>query len=629
MMEDTGRTSGGFEVPEGSSYALSFPHVDTTETPNPSTLTPPAESGLSGAPMATPASTPDMGKPQPVQPAPHPAETAARGVFAALSGAGGHPMDWARATIAGGLAAAANVGQVAPGQGFLAGVGKGAQAVQQRQDQQQAIARQQQQQQFENAEKQKADTRAQQELDNSTATTKAQVALHNAQTLAAIHADQNAQAMEPYMEAEAKAKFTAVQQAQAEARQNLKKVLIESGMKPEDADKSINSYSEAPSGGAEAIGSGNGMIVHNGESASAGEDSQGVHLASNGASLFDQKIPNDTKVLTGYQYDPKKGFVPQYETASAGTSVGTIIAIHDAAEDYLQKQQKQLTDQASLKKSQAETNLAETGAVKNLAEADKAKAEAANQGQNPIYAYNTQTKQTELITPQDMQAKPGVYTNPVKVKQGDIEKDKEASLQLNDAQMNLTRAKLAYDKYDHLGPVDQRAVAAILGDDKFKGQVGLFGTHAEIPVDWLNKLLNSENYQQLSPQAQAAVTGYLGLKSAAIAYQKAVTKSGRSSDKSLAIEEAMLPDPTLPRNARASMMDRFQENVNQVSKGLPLIPGVERPMDVRGNLEKEDAAKQGATHVYNPASGQAEPVKNIFGKVIGHRGPNGEVVRDQ
>jgi hypothetical protein len=53
----------------------------------------------------------------------------ARHIVDALSGASG-PMGWAKSVIAGGLAAAANVGKVPEGSGWLAGAARGVQGVQ-------------------------------------------------------------------------------------------------------------------------------------------------------------------------------------------------------------------------------------------------------------------------------------------------------------------------------------------------------------------------------------------------------------------------------------------------------------------------------------------------------------------
>lgn len=366
-MEDTGRTSGGFEVPEGSSYALSFPHVDTAESSNPSTLTPPAESGLSGAPMATPASTPDMGKPQPVQPAPHPAETAARGVFAALSGAGGHPMDWARATIAGGLAAAANVGQVAPGQGFLAGVGKGAQAVQQRQDQQQAIARQQQQQQFENQEKLKQDERQKQQLQNELQNSTAQRALTTAQTASSIQTAQQNAARFPTLQAEDKARYQQLSDQIRKSQADTLSVLSAAGVDVNTLEH-ITSSDQLTDSHAKQAGNGSVFAIPNGEAHAEGEDGAGAYVVP--GDVWDKKTSKEVTITTGWDIDPKTGkATPKTTTAQPGTSVGTLIAIAQGAQQDLAKKQQAIIDQSKAEQATvAGANAATDEALKQQAE---------------------------------------------------------------------------------------------------------------------------------------------------------------------------------------------------------------------------------------------------------------------
>ena len=113
--------------------------------------------------------------------------------MAALGGSEGKPMDWARGIISGGLAAAANVGTVPPGAGALYGAAKGAQGMQLQQRQQlldqQAAAKQKQEMDL----KQKADARADQELQIHMEDAKTQRAMLNAQTAASIQtAQQNA-----------------------------------------------------------------------------------------------------------------------------------------------------------------------------------------------------------------------------------------------------------------------------------------------------------------------------------------------------------------------------------------------------------------------------------------------------
>lgn len=636
-MEDTGRTSGGFEVPEGSSYALSFPHVDTAESPNPNTLTPPAESGLSGASMATPAGSPDMGNPQPVQPAPHPAETAARGVFAALSGAGGHPMDWARATIAGGLAAAANVGQVAPGQGFLAGAAKGAQAVQQRQDQQQAIAAKQKQQDFENAEKQKADERAQQELQNSTDRTKAEVGLTTAQTLASIQTRQQNAAQFPTLQKEKQLQVTDLENKIQDSEKEGLALLSSAGvdiMKLQHVTKT----DQLTASDAHQAGSGSVFPAGNGEAHSGDEDNFGAYVVPQ--SVWGQRMPSDGTITVSAGIDKDGKPITKQQPYSAGTTLGTLWAVIRGSQKNYEDQENQIVANAKKQQEVAKgagaatdeklkQGLTQSEIDKNEAEAKAAGTKNEAKGDQPVYAYNTQTKQQEQTTKNEMAAHPGVYINPVEIKEGDIRKDVDLVRQLGDAQMNISRYRTASQNFNQaLDKSDRSRIASLLGEDKIK--VGLLGS--ELPTDWAQKLYNSDQWDHLSPQAKDAVIGYIGSRGAVIAYQKAVSGSGRSNKEQLELELQNIPSPLEPDDIREKKFDRFQQNIDQTGAGLPKMVGIERPSEIKTRIEKEAAANKGATHVYDADTGSAipvgaEPVKNIFGSVIGYKDANGQVVR--
>lgn len=638
-MNDTGQTSGAFDAPNDFNVVNLGTNPETTAAPSPNQLQQPSYAGLAGTPAQPTFDASAMHtQQQPEEAKPDPAAQAARGAFAALSGAGGHPMDWARATLAGGLAAAANVGQAPKGGGFLYGVSRGAGGAEQVARQQQQDAQAKQQQQFAQQEKLKQDAVQQKQLDNELQNSTAQRALTTAQTASSIQTAQQNAARFPTLQKEDQARYQQLSDQIHKSEADTLSVLSAAGVDVSKLEH-ITSQDQLTDSHAKQAGSGSVFAVPNGEAHAEGDDKAGAYVVP--GDVWDKKTGKDVTITTGWDIDPKTGkATPKTTTAQAGTSVGTLIAIAQGAQGDLAKKQQAIISQASaqeatVKAANAQTDeslaqgqkRAETAELYAKAAAEKEK--GAGAAQKPVYAYNTQTKEMEQTTRADMEAHPNVYTNPVDVKQADIEKDKEAASQLGDAQMNLSRAKAASDAYDSLSLGDKRAVSAILGDDKFKAQIGLFGTHAELPADWLNKMLNSENYQQLSPQARSAVVSYLGLKSGVIAYQKALTKSGRSSDKQLQIEESMLPDPTLPKASRDAMLERFQQNVDQVSKNMPKMVGIERPQELRQRLEAEEAQKRGATHVYNPASGGAEPVKNIFGKVIGHKGPNGEVVRDQ
>ena len=81
------------------------------------------QAGLGGA-IQTPQEQPAAPATEP----PEPHETFARHIVTALGG-GSDPMGWARSVIGGGLTAAANVGKVPEGAGWLAGAARGAQGV--------------------------------------------------------------------------------------------------------------------------------------------------------------------------------------------------------------------------------------------------------------------------------------------------------------------------------------------------------------------------------------------------------------------------------------------------------------------------------------------------------------------
>jgi len=98
-------------------------------------------------------------------------------------------------------------------------------------------------------------------------------------------------------------------------------------------------------------------------------------------------------------------------------------------------------------KEQADIGLKKAEEKKNLAEAKKAD----QADSKPVYAYITQTKQLEQTTRSTVAANPTLYTNPVEVKESDIRKDTELARQLGDAQLNLSRYRVAASKLDDLG----------------------------------------------------------------------------------------------------------------------------------------------------------------------------------
>jgi hypothetical protein len=277
-----------------------------------------------------------------------------------------------------------------------------------------------------------------------------------------------------------------------------------------------------------------------------------------------------------------------------------------AIKPTLQKLQAQANTQA-----QASTKYA-TGKAGAVAGAE-AEVKQRYEVNKPVYAYNTQSKQLEQTTKGDVAANPTLYTHPVDVKESDIRKDTELARQLGDAQLNLSRYRAAAQALDNLGLADSRAVAALIGDDKFKAEF----MGAQIPTDWLNKLLTQENWKILPKTAQDAVIGYIGARGAVIAYQKAVSGSGRANKEQLELELQNIPNPLLPKDVRERQFDRFQQNIDQTGAGLPKMVGIERPKEIKQRIETEEAqkqadaakqtAQQGATHVYDPGSRRLIP----------------------
>lgn len=67
----------------------------------------------------------------------------------------------------------------------------------------------------------------------------------------------------------------------------------------------------------------------------------------------------------------------------------------------------------------------------------------------------------------------------------------------------------------------------------------------------------------------------------------AISGTGRLTEQQLETETKNLPDPTVPSDVREKMFDRFQRNIDQAASGIPKIPGIELPSDIRARIEGE------------------------------------------
>jgi hypothetical protein len=217
---------------------------------------------------------------------------------------------------------------------------------------------------------------------------------------------------------------------------------------------------------------------------------------------------------------------------------------------------------------------------KTQAETEKIKADIAAA---PYYAVDPKTGQTVQTTGEEIKAKK--YTNPVKVTEGQISKDRDANATMGDVQINISRYKQALDRL----PIDanRTAMAMAINDGGMSLGAHNSAIGVSIPTDWLNKLASSSNWGTLTDAEKDAVIAYYRAKGAIPAFVKAVTGSGRANKETMDIEMANMPDPVMPKDAAQKQLDAFQENVAQRSKSIPKLAGVESQAEIRKRVEEE------------------------------------------
>ena len=90
----------------------------------------------------------------------------------------------------------------------------------------------------------------------------------------------------------------------------------------------------------------------------------------------------------------------------------------------------------------------------------------------------------------------------------------------------------------------------------------------------------------MSPAAKNRVIAYWNAREAMIGYQRVLSGSGRSSDKSLEMNLQTLPNPSMPEDFSRNAIGQFKENLGIVSQGIPRIPGVQSPADVERQFQQ-------------------------------------------
>lgn len=205
----------------------------------------------------------------------------------------------------------------------------------------------------------------------------------------------------------------------------------------------------------------------------------------------------------------------------------------------------------------------------------------------PYYAVDPKTGQTVQTTAEEI--KKNGYTNPVKVTEGQISKDRDANATMGDVQINISRYKQALDRLP-IG-ANRTGIAQAINEGGLSLGAHNSAIGVSIPTDWLNKLYNSSVWGELTDSEKDVVIAYYRAKGAIPAFVKAVTGSGRANKETMDIEMANMPDPTMPKDAAQKQLDAFQENVSQRSKSIPKLAGVESQAEIKKRVEEEGTQK--------------------------------------
>lgn len=242
----------------------------------------------------------------------------------------------------------------------------------------------------------------------------------------------------------------------------------------------------------------------------------------------------------------------------------------------------------------------------------------------PVFAYNTQTGQTEQTTPAEMDAKPGVFTNPAGVKQSDIDKAKLFNQQVNDVQLNVSRYRNAFNQQtDNISNEHARMINEIVSDKGLGAKLTLGGVGADISQinDAMTKAGVANMFNKLTPQEQSVTLGYLRSREAIIAYNRAVTGSGRTSEKATDIALSNLPLPSIGATSGNKFLDAFQENIDTLGKSAVKLPGIESAQQIRQRVEGNAGANnQGAGNKQAPRQNAPAPPPGATMKVPGSDG---------
>jgi hypothetical protein len=234
----------------------------------------------------------------------------------------------------------------------------------------------------------------------------------------------------------------------------------------------------------------------------------------------------------------------------------------------------------------------------------KIDATQAQQGKELGYAFDPKTQQTVAATQAD--ANSNGLTAWRKVGENDIRQDTLLNNRLTDVTNKINR----YDQtlQTPLSDFDKGNIAGLQTDLK------LDTSGVSIPFDRVNAALNAENLSNMSPAAKNRVIAYWNAREAMISYQRVLSGSGRSSDKSLEMNLQTLPNPSMPEEFSRNAIGQFKENLGIVTQGIPRIPGVQSPADVERQFQSQFSVpsfgqfNQAPEYNYDPGSNSLTPL---------------------
>ena len=203
---------------------------------------------------------------------------------------------------------------------------------------------------------------------------------------------------------------------------------------------------------------------------------------------------------------------------------------------------------------------------------------------NPVFAVDPKTNQRLQTTVGE--AKQKGYSNPVKVSQGDVEKEYQLNSQINDMQLNTSRYRVALNKMATVGPQERLAITHILSDPSVNNLL-LQGVGMPAVVSMAEQSGKGRDWNSLKPATQDALIGYLRMKNTALLAQKALTGMGRASKEAMDIELANMPSPIEGATVGNKKLDAWQQNIDQIATRSVRLPGQDQAQDVRKRIESQ------------------------------------------